>query len=112
MPRQHGLNYFPDGCMAFPDAEPNLRILLAAGVSTWLLEGADLRSLSPVAEVLKHGPAGSFDNGYAGIGAAMLANGPAQVADALSRRGSGRDERHPWRHSGFLLLRRTGHFAR
>ena len=69
------LKYFPDGCMAFLQMAPGYRILLAAGTSTWLVEGADLRSLSPTAEVLQPGPPGAFDNGYAGIGGAVLETG-------------------------------------
>jgi hypothetical protein len=41
---------------------------MAAGVSTFLLEGRDLRSLVVRGQVLKPGKPGSFDNGYAGIG--------------------------------------------
>jgi hypothetical protein len=63
----HGLKYFPDECPAFVQTAPTVRLLMAAGVSSWLLGGRDMKSLVPVAEVLKPGGPGSFDNGYAGI---------------------------------------------
>jgi hypothetical protein len=43
---------------------------MAAGVSTFLLEGRDMRSLVPRGPVLRPGKPGSFDNGYAGISGA------------------------------------------
>ena len=64
---QHGLRYFPDGCLAFVRSVPPYRILLAAGVSTFLLEGREMKTLASLGEVLKPGKPGSFDNGYAGI---------------------------------------------
>ncbi len=64
---QHGLRYFPDGCLAFVRSVPPYRILLAAGVSTFLLEGGEMKTLASLGEVLKPGEPGSFDNGYAGI---------------------------------------------
>lgn len=66
-----GLNYFPDLCFSLIQTNPTHRVLLAAGVSTWLLEGPDMKSLRTVGKVLTHGPAGSCDNGYAGISSAI-----------------------------------------
>lgn len=63
----HDLHAFPDAHLTILDADPKCRVLLVAGVKTWLMEGPDMRSLSPVRAVLSPGPAGSFDNGYAGI---------------------------------------------
>jgi hypothetical protein len=64
---QHGLNYFPDECLAFVQTKPRIRVLMAASVSTYLLEGRDMKSLASRGEVLRPGKPGSFDNGYAGI---------------------------------------------
>jgi hypothetical protein len=64
---QQGLKYFPDGCLAFVQTAPTYRVLLAATISSYLLEGADMQHLVSRGEVLRRGQAGSFDNGYAGI---------------------------------------------
>jgi len=64
---RYGLKYFPDECLAFVKTTPRIRLLMAAGVSTWLFEGRDMKSLELHGEVLRPGPPGSFDNGYAGI---------------------------------------------
>ena len=64
---QYGLKYFPDECLAFVQTTPPIRVLMAASVSTSLLEGRDMKSLVPLGQVLKPGKPGSFDNGYAGI---------------------------------------------
>lgn len=66
---QHGLTYFPDGRLAFVRTRPTWRVLMAAGVSSVLLEGKTMTSLQPVGTVLAPGRKGSFDNGYAGINA-------------------------------------------
>jgi hypothetical protein len=65
---QHGLEYFPDECLAFIQTSPQIRLLMAADKSTILLVGRDMKSLVPRGEALKPGRPGSFDNGYAGIG--------------------------------------------
>ena len=67
---QHGLKYSPDGAMTVLRTQPAYRILMAAGVSSWLLEGSGMDSLVPVKKVLEPGGKGSFDNGYAGISGA------------------------------------------
>ena len=67
---QYGLRYFPDGAMAVVRRTSALRILMPAGVSSWLLEGKGFDSLVPVRKVLEPGGKGSFDNGYAGISGA------------------------------------------
>ncbi len=63
----HGLHAFPDAHLTILDAEPAHRVLLVAGVRTWLMQGPDMRSLAPIGKVLGPGDAGAFDNGYAGI---------------------------------------------
>ncbi len=63
----HDLHAFPDAHLTILDTDPKYRVLLVAGVRTWLMEGPDMRSLAAVRAVLSPGPAGSFDNGYAGI---------------------------------------------
>lgn len=66
---QHGLEYFPDGRLAFIGRAPKCRLLMPAGVATYLLEGESMASLRPVGKVLLPGKPGSFDNGYAGVNA-------------------------------------------
>ena len=65
---RYGLKYFPDECLAFVQTKPQVRLLMAADKSTFLLAGRDMKSLGLRGEVLKPGRPGSFDNGYAGIG--------------------------------------------
>ncbi len=65
---RYGLKYFPDECLAFVRTTPQVRLLMAADKSTFLLVGRDMKSLVDRGEVLKPGRPGSFDNGYAGIG--------------------------------------------
>jgi hypothetical protein len=72
---RYGLKYFPDGCLAFVRFSPDYRILVAAGVSSWLLQGPGMKSLVSRGKVLEPGKPGSFDNGYAGIGG--IARDPA-----------------------------------
>jgi hypothetical protein len=69
---QYGLRYFPDGAIAVVRQSPEYRILLAAGVSSYLLQGKSMESLALLRKVLAPGSKGSFDNGYAGISAAYL----------------------------------------
>jgi hypothetical protein len=64
---QYGLKYFPDGGIAVLQGPPAYRVLLAGGISSYLLEGQEMISLRLVKQVLEPGPKGSFDNGYAGI---------------------------------------------
>lgn len=68
---QHGLKYFPDECLVFLQTSPQFRVLMAAGVSSVLLEGPDMKALVSRGTVLKPGPPGSYDNGYAGIAGAV-----------------------------------------
>ncbi len=65
--KQLGLQYFPDGAVAFLDRKPSLRLLLSAGVSSYLVEGSDIQSLNSARLVLTPGNPEEFDNGYAGI---------------------------------------------
>ncbi len=67
-----GLKYFPDEAIAIVQREPQLRLLLTAGVSSWLVQGADIENLRMARQVLTPGPKGSFDGGYAGISGAYL----------------------------------------
>ncbi len=64
---QFGLRYFPDGCMGVVSTIPRVRLLVAAGVSTCLLDGPSMISLKSLGVVLKPGDPDSFDNGYAGV---------------------------------------------
>ena len=64
---QYGLKYFPDGGITVLPGSSGYRVLVAAGISSYLLEGPDVTSLRLVKQVLEPGPKGSFDNGYAGI---------------------------------------------
>jgi hypothetical protein len=64
---EYGLKYFPDGGITVLPGPSGYRILLAGGISSYLLEGPDMASLRLVKKVLEPGGKGSFDNGYAGI---------------------------------------------
>lgn len=66
-----GLKYFPDESLVVVRREPTVRVLMAATISSYLLEGPDMMSLRAVGQVLARGPKGSYDNGYAGIGGAV-----------------------------------------
>lgn len=68
-----GLRYFPDGRLAVIRTQPDCRLLISAGVSSYLLEGPDLGKFTKATQVLAKGQPGEFDNGYAGINAAIRA---------------------------------------
>lgn len=74
-----GLAYFPDmpvvalSAPGFP-----VRLLIVAGVSTYLMEGADIEHLTRARKVLSPGKHGSYDNGYAGI-AGVFRNEPGKI---------------------------------
>jgi hypothetical protein len=65
-----GFRFFPDGAIAVVSRRPTLRLLMAVGDSSYLVEGHGMQSLTRAARVLAPGAPGSFDNGYAGISAA------------------------------------------
>lgn len=71
---QLGLSYFPDGRLAVVRTQPVCRVLVAAGVSSFLLEGPAMGRFTSARKVLSHGRPGEFDNGYAGISAAVRAS--------------------------------------
>jgi hypothetical protein len=62
-----GLAYFPDMPAIAVETTPHLRLFLVAGVSSYLVEGADLHHISRARKVLSPGKPGSYDNGYAGL---------------------------------------------
>ena len=66
-----GLRYFPDGRLAVLSAKPDCRVILSAGVSSFLLEGPAMGRFTKAVQVLDKGQPGEFDNGYAGINAAV-----------------------------------------
>lgn len=68
-----GLRYFPDGRLAVVRRAPDCRVLVSAGVSSFLLEGPEMNRFVRAAKVLDKGARGEFDNGYAGINAAVRA---------------------------------------
>ncbi len=68
-----GLRYFPDGRLAVVRTQPDVRVLISAGVSSYLLEGPEMGRFNKAAKVLDKGRTGDFDNGYAGINAALRA---------------------------------------
>jgi hypothetical protein len=68
-----GLRYFPDERLAVIRTNPDCRVLVAAGVASYLLDGPELGKFTKATKVLEKGPAGAFDNGYAGITAAVRA---------------------------------------
>jgi hypothetical protein len=65
--RSLDLAFFPDQMPVVLDREPNLRVLMAAWNRTYLMEGADWRTLASAREVLAPDPENEYDNGYAGI---------------------------------------------
>lgn len=68
-----GLRYFPDGRLAVVRTQPECRVMLAAGVSSFLLVGPKMGQFNKAIKVLDKGQRGEFDNGYAGINAAVQA---------------------------------------
>ncbi|MES2460042.1 MAG: hypothetical protein V4671_05620 [Armatimonadota bacterium] len=62
-----GLAYFPDMPLIALKTVPFLRLIVVAGVSSYILEGSDLHHLSHPRKVLSPGNPGSYDNGYAGL---------------------------------------------
>ena len=65
-----GLSYFPDMAVARLNAsnEFPFRMIVVAGITSWLFEGDSLDGVTKATQVLTNGAAGEFDNGYAGIG--------------------------------------------
>jgi hypothetical protein len=63
----HGLRYFPDGPLAVVRTRPDCRVVLSAGISSFLLEGPSMEGIRSAKRVLAPGKPGEFDNGYAGI---------------------------------------------
>ena len=68
-----GLRYFPDGRLAVVRTKPDCRVIVSAGVSSFLLEGSELGKFTNATKVLDKGRPGEFDNGYAGINAVVRA---------------------------------------
>ena len=66
-----GLRYFPDGRLAVVRTAPDCRLLTAAGVCSFLLEGPAMGNFTKATRVLDKGKPGEFDNGYAGINAVV-----------------------------------------
>jgi len=70
---QLGLRYFPDERLAVVRTKPDCRVIVAAGVASFLLEGPVVGKFTKATMVLEKGGPGEFDNGYAGISAAVRA---------------------------------------
>jgi hypothetical protein len=68
-----GLRYFPDERLAVVRTKPDCRVIVAAGVSSFLLEGPTIGKFTKATRILDKGKPGEFDNGYAGISAAVRA---------------------------------------
>jgi len=66
---QLGLKYFPDGAVSVlrPTRAAACRMIVPVGIWTYLVEGNSLDELTAARRVLAPGPAGQFDNGYAGV---------------------------------------------
>lgn len=62
-----GLRAFPDGRLALVRTKPDCRVILAAGVASFVLEGPEMGKFTKATRVLEKGKPGEFDNGYAGI---------------------------------------------
>jgi len=67
-----GLRYFPDTALTVikGNGQNAFRALLAAGVSSWLIQGGSVMTVTNATQVFTKGGAGEFDNGYAGISGA------------------------------------------
>ncbi len=65
-----GLHFFPDASISVLSPAPEMRLLVTATYSSWLVEGTDIESLETAREVLTPGKASDFDNGYAGFSGA------------------------------------------
>jgi len=68
---QLGLSYFPDEGTALIQREPQLRLMITAKDSSYIVQGPNLQQLATATKVLGPGTAGEFDNGYAGISAVI-----------------------------------------
>jgi hypothetical protein len=68
-----GLRYFPDERLAVVRTKPDCRVIVAAGVSSFLLEGPTIGKFTKATRILDKGKPVEFDNGYAGISAAVRA---------------------------------------
>lgn len=68
-----GLRYFPDERLAVVRTKPDCRVIVAATVSSYMLEGPEMGKFTRATKVLDKGGAGEFDNGYAGISAVIHA---------------------------------------
>jgi len=68
-----GLRYFPDERLAVVRTKPDCRVLVAAGVSSFLLEGPDMGTFTKATKVLDKGHPREFDNGYAGTNSVVRA---------------------------------------
>lgn len=70
------LQAFPDCGIAFlPGTSTSpVRMIFAAGVSSYLVEGSDFSNLNKVQKVLSPGTKTDFDNGYAGISGVYVAS--------------------------------------
>ena len=66
---QLGLAYFPDGAVSILQSTPDaaFRMIVPAGVRSYLVEGDGLDALTKSTMTLAPGRPGEFDNGYAGI---------------------------------------------
>ena len=61
------LDYFPDEKVSVLSKRPDFRMIVTAGVRSYLLQGKDIEHITGAKLSLSPGKAGSFDNGYAGI---------------------------------------------
>jgi len=68
-----GLRYFPDERLAVVRTKPDCRVIIAAGIASFLLEGPAMGKFTKATQVLVKGQPNEFDNGYAGITATVRA---------------------------------------
>jgi len=68
-----GIHAWPNGGISVLPDPSKLRIIVAADVSTYLVEGDDVMHLTSAQQVLAPGEPHGFDNGAAGIGAIYTA---------------------------------------
>jgi TIR domain len=73
--KELGLRYMPNqGVGTISDNGNQLRLLMAASIDSYLLEGSDIRHLTSARKIFGPGPPGEFDSGAAEVCAVLRSN--------------------------------------
>lgn len=65
-----GLEFFPDMAVTVISQSPEFKMLVAADIQTYLMEGTDIEHIKKSSLVIKPGKYDSFENGYVGVSGA------------------------------------------